>query len=61
MKKMRYDQRTRDDDEIMREVLFKILDLKVHWSTIVKVKVDQIDPKRLKVEIQRQVQFQNKV
>lgn len=61
MRKMRFDPRTSEDDEIMNEVQFKILDLRVLWLTIVIVKVDLKDREQSKVEIQKPVQFPSKV
>lgn len=61
MRKMKFDPRTSEDDEIMNEVLFKILDLRVLWLTIVIVKVDLKDREQSKVEIQKPVQFPSKV
>lgn len=60
MKKMKLIKRRKEEDTITIEVLFKTLDIKGLWLTIVAVDHDQIGLKHSqnKAEALKQVQFQ---
>ena len=60
MKKMRLIRRRKEEGIITIEALFKTLDTKELWLTIVAVDHDQIGQKRsqYKAEVLKQVQFQ---